>query len=167
MATNMFEDFQSLDFQNPESARAWLDGNANLTPREQRNVERWITTWESELGHQHVQRLDTHSAAIAKEVTALVESLEADCREAAELPGLLKNGRITAKEATKRLAELAAARKQYVKILEAVRNSTERWESNAEAAPSDLLRSSQQRFATGAPRYGLRSLTAKVLRGDS
>jgi|JI10StandDraft_1071094.scaffolds.fasta_scaffold63937_7 succinate dehydrogenase flavin-adding protein (antitoxin of CptAB toxin-antitoxin module) len=161
-----FEDVQSIEFPDPDAAREWTDENADLTPAQRRRVESWIKEWDSSLGQEHVARLDQHSEAITKEFNSLIESLDNDLREAAEIPVLLRKGRLTSKEATKRLAELARNRESYRKILESVQNHVERWESSADAEPTEHLRLMQERFKTGVPRYGTRSLTAAILRGE-
>ncbi|MDO3398098.1 hypothetical protein QWJ41_20415 [Nocardioides sp. SOB44] len=165
MSTN-FEDFRELSFADPDAAREWIDDNASLTPAQRRRVEAWVKEWESELGQAHVGRLDKHSDAIREEYDSLIEAMDVDLREAAQIPTLLKKGRLTSEEATSRLAHLARNRESYRKILASVQDHVQRWELSSEASPAEHVRHERERFSN-VPRYGTRSLTAAILRGDS
>ncbi|MBZ5739774.1 hypothetical protein [Nocardioides mangrovi] len=178
MSTPNFTEFQTIDFPDPEAAREWADENADLTPAQRRRVDAWIKGWESELGQGQVDHLNNLSATIGKEYTSLVESLEADCREAAQIPEDLKRGRIAVKDALKRLAQLQRNRESHMKVLDAITGGIERWDEASDAEPVDRMRDMQRRFqvrqtAPGSDsaivqwRYGVRSLTADVLRGET
>ena len=172
-----FTDFQTQEFPDPDAAREWLDDNGDLTPTQRRRVEAWIKSWDDDLARDHVDHLNKVSETISEGYTSLAEALEADCREAAEIPTLLKRGRTTAKEATQRLRELTSNRSKYLARLKDLTGSIERWEATSEAAPVERMRAMQQRFQVrevspvSGPgkvrwRYGARSLTADVLRGE-
>ncbi|WP_395690663.1 hypothetical protein [Nocardioides sp.] len=158
--------FQQIDFADPEAAREWADDQPGWTPARRRRFDSWAKAWESELGQGHVDHLNNVSEVITTEYARLVEALEADCREAAEIPALLKKGRITSKEALKRLADLTRARDEYLKRLATISDHAERWEESADGSPLDRLHEMQERFREGSPRHGHRTLTAAILRGD-
>lgn len=170
-------DFQTQEFPDPDAAREWLDDNRDLTPKERRRVEAWIKSWDDDLASDHVSHLNKVSETISEGYTSLAEALDADCREAAEIPTLLKRGRITAKEATQRLRELTSNRAKYLARLNDLNGSIERWEATSDAEPVERMRDMQARFqvrqtspVSGSGkvqwRFGARSLTADVLRGE-
>jgi hypothetical protein len=161
------EDFQSIDFPDPDAMEDWADNNPHLTPRERRLVKAEAKSWRDENGQEYVEHLNKRSEVIANEVTALAEAAVAELRIVAQAPQDLRTQKITVKDALKILAEGKRQHDSFVKRRDSIAEYVERWNEDADADPVEKLHRDQERFRTGNPRHGRRALTAKMLRGES
>ena len=160
------DQFLNFECPDPDAMEAIADETPGLSDLAKRDIRAGAKAWRSDLAQEAVERLNKTSEVIGKETTLVNDSASEECRTVLDAIQALATGGSTG-DALKVLAQAKRTHQSWSARLDSINEARERWEEDAEADPVEHLRAMQERFQSGNPRHGRRSITAKMLRGES
>lgn len=161
------EAIQGVEFDSPTQMTEWEQNNEHLTPVMRNRVQGWAKTWQASIDEKHAASLENTVKQGIAPVHARLNKIIEDGRAAtAKLNKAFRGGRV--EDQQKALRELASAKRRFtecVKMLEALEESTARWEEDADADPLERVEEMRRRFPSAARNTKIR-ITVAMLKGE-